>query len=108
MLFKTARRKCVKPPLLKIDNINMDRVYELNFLGLTFNEKITWKSHIENISNGCSMTLGILNGLKRLLPLDIKIMMYNSLTLLHLNYGIKNWGYKCDRIKNCYRMSSEY
>ena len=52
MLFKTATRKCVNPPLLKTDNINIDRVHEFYFLGLTFNEQLNWKCHIDNISNG--------------------------------------------------------
>ena len=58
MLFKTARRKFINPPLLKkINNINIDRVHELNFLGLTFNEKLNWKNHIDKISNKCSRPL---------------------------------------------------
>ena len=108
MLFKTARRKWVNPPLLKIDNINIDRVHGFNFLGLTFNEQLNWKSYIETLSNWCSKTLSILNRRKQLLPLSIKIMLNNSLILLHLNYVIKAWGYKCDRMKNAKESRPNY
>ena len=43
-------------------------------------------------------TIGILNKLKYVLPLTVKLILYNSLVLPHLNYGIMTWGYKCDRI----------
>ena len=47
----------------------------------------------------CSRIIGILNKLKRLLLLNIKSMLYNTLILSHLNYGLKARGYRCDRIK---------
>ena len=71
----------------------------LHFLGLTFSKQLHWKSHIEKISNRFSKTLSILNRLKRLLPLNIKILLYNSLILPHLNNGITACGYKCESIK---------
>ena len=40
ILFKTTRRKGATSPLLKIDNTNIDRVLELNFLGINFNEQL--------------------------------------------------------------------
>ena len=81
MIFKTARRNnnYGKPTKSKIIyNSNIDRVYELNFLGLNFNEQLNWQSQIDRISNRCSRTIGILNKLKRLLPLNVNIMLYNT------------------------------
>ncbi len=43
-------------------------------------------------------TMGILNKLKHFLPKQAKLVRYNSLILLHLNFGILAWGYQCDRI----------
>ena len=42
--------------------------------------------------------IGILNKLKHFLPLKTKILIYNSLIVSHLNFGILVWGYQCDRI----------
>ena len=50
------------------------------------------------MSNKCSKTIGVLNTLKYLLPLSVKLILYNSLILPNLNYGIMTWGYKCDII----------
>ena len=108
MIFKTARRNNMINPLnIKINNTYIDRVDEFNFLGISFNEQLNWQSHINKISNRCSRIIGILNKLKRLLPLNIKIMLYNTLILSHLNYGLTAWGYRCDRLKNFKRKPSE-
>ena len=99
MLLKKNQKKSCSFPFIKIDNTNIDKVFELNFLGISFSEQLNWKSHIDKISNRCSRMICILNRLKRLLPFNIKIILYNTLILPHLNYGVMAWGYKCDRIQ---------
>ena len=59
---------------------------------------MTQKSHINKIANKLSRSIGILNRLKRQLPIRIKLTLYNSLIQPHLNYGILIWGHNCDRI----------
>ena len=62
-------------------------------------EHVNWKSHVEIFSNICSKTIGVVNKLKYLLTLTVKLISYNYLILPHLKYyEITNWGYKCDRI----------
>ena len=99
MLFKTSKKK-VQTLLLQMDNKIIDQVIDFNFLGIHFNEQLNWKSHIDKLSVKCCRILGILNRLKRILPLNINIIviLYNSLMLPHLNYGITLWGFKCERI----------
>ena len=41
-----------------------------------------------------SKTIGILNTLKHVLPINIMRTIYNSLILCHLNYGVLLWGPK--------------
>jgi hypothetical protein len=83
---------------LKIDNVIIERVAEFNFLGLTLDEHLTWKCHINKISNKISQCMGILNRLKRFLPMQTKVLIYNSLVLSHLNLGILIWGFKCEKL----------
>ncbi len=42
--------------------------------------------------------MGILNRLKHFLPIQTKILIYNSLVLSHLNFGVLLWGYKCEKV----------
>ena len=58
---------------LKIDNVIIEKVDEISFLGLTVDTNLK----------------------KYVLPLGIKIMLYNS---LNINYCIMAWGYKGIRL----------
>ena len=59
-----------------------------DFLVITLDKHLTWKSHVYKISNKISKTLGILNRLKFCLPQNAKLAIYNSLTLTHINYSL--------------------
>ena len=83
---------------LNIDNTNIEKVDEFNFLGLILDSNLNWKKHTEKIANKCSKMIGILNRLKYVLPLEIKKLLYNSLILSHINYCIMAWGYKGNRL----------
>ncbi len=97
MIFHMPRKR-INQLQLNIENIAIDRVSDFNFLGLTINEHLNWKSHTDKLSNKISKTMGVLNKLKHFVPLNARVMIYNSLILSHLNYCILAWGYRCERI----------
>ncbi len=97
MIFHTPQKR-VKPLGLKIEKTIVERVYEFNFLGLIMNDNLNWKSHVNKIANKISKSMGILNKLKHFLPVNAKVLIYNSLILSHLNFCILTWGYQFDRI----------
>ncbi len=78
--------------------IQTDKVGDFNFLGLTINEHLNWKGHIDKLANKISKTMGVLNKLKHFVPLNSKVIINNSLILSHLNYCILAWGYRRERI----------
>ena len=81
-------------PCLIINNTLIERVTEFHFLGLTVNEYMNWNSHVHKIAR----TLGVMNRLKRYLPISAMKLVYDSLILSHLQFGITNWGFEWDRI----------
>ena len=85
-------------PRLMINNAIIKRVTEFNFLGLSVNEYMNWNSHTQKIANKISCTLGIMNRLKRYLPFSAMKLMYDSLILSHLQFGITNWGFEWEHI----------
>ena len=91
-----------------MDNKCIDNVIDFNFLGIHFNEQLNWKSHIDKLSVKRCRILGILNRLKRILTLNINIILYNSLMLPHLNYGITLWGFKSERILKLQKSCSNF
>ena len=86
-------------PDLEINGNHIEFVETFNFLGITIDENLSFSPHIEKVSNKISRAAGILNKLKRILPRHILRMLYNTLVLPHLQYGILCWGrYKTDRL----------
>ena len=86
-------------PDLKINDITIERVHDFNFLGLTIDEHMTWKSHTHKIANKISRSLGVINSLKNVLPRPILLTLYNSLVLPHLQYSILSWGYNPGKVR---------
>ena len=97
IVFYKPPRKTVIPELL-IDNEKICCVDEFNFLGLTITKQLSWKKHIDKISNKISKIIGVLNKLKFIIPDQILLTIYNSLILPHLNYCILAWGYDSKRL----------
>ena len=91
-------KKEIQHLALKIDGVNIEKVEEFNFLGLTMDTNLKWKKHTDKISNKCSKITGVLNRLKLLFPQEIKCLLYNSLIVPHINYCITAWGFHRNRI----------
>ena len=83
---------------LFINNTKIERVKEFNFLGVMFDENLTWKSHVSKIGSKIAAVVGTLNKLKRFLPQEILKVIYNALIQPHLNLGVLLWGTNLKRI----------
>ena len=97
MLFHTPQKR-VSVPKLKFDNHDIEIVKEFNFLGVVLDTHLTWDAHLNYIIKKISKVSGILSRLKHFLPQDILLMLYNTLALPHLNYGILAWGHKSEKL----------
>ena len=99
MIFHYHQKQITNLDLrLYINKTRIKQVKEFNFLGIVFDECISWKDHIQKIAGKISVSVGTLNRLKRFLPMDILKVIYNALILPHLNLGILLWGHNFDRI----------
>jgi len=88
-----------KIPNLIINDIEIERVTNFNFLGLTINENISWKPHINKIASKISKYTGVMNRLKRFLPLHILRVLYCSMIQSNLNYSLLMWGFDLSRLQ---------
>ena len=75
MLFHTPNTKFKFIPKLVINDTELERVENLNFVGLTINENLNWKPHMDKISNKISKSGGVINRLKHFLPTNILRMI---------------------------------
>ena len=96
MVFYTPQRR-VNYPVLKLNNVNIERVSQFNFLGVVINSTLKWDKHISHISLKISRATGVMFRLRRIYPREILLTLYNTLILPHLSYCILVWGSK---IKN--------
>ena len=77
MISHTSNRK-ITYPNLKINNINIERVTQFNFLGVMFNSHMDWSRHINYISMKISSSTGILYRLKDIYPQSVLLTLYNQ------------------------------
>ena len=97
MVFHQPQRN-VSIPNLILDNTSVQIVDTFNFLGINLNKNMRWDSHINNISNKISRAIGIINQMKKILPLNILLILYKTLISPHINYCLLCWGYQSDNI----------
>ena len=71
MVFHTQK---FKTPVPKINNIITTKVNDFNFLGLILDTPLNWEKN------------------------TLKIMLYNTLLVTHINYCLMPWGFQCQRI----------
>ena len=77
-------------------------VDSFKFLGLTIDNKLSWKEHNLHLSKTLSRNVGIITKLKMSFPKYILKTLYSTLILPYLNYGVLAWGnsynYQLDKL----------
>ena len=74
-----------------ISNYLIDRVKEATFLGVIFDEHLTWKSHIHNVARNVSNAIGITYKSSFCLNNSSLRMLYFSLIYPYLFYCVSVW-----------------
>ena len=93
IIFRTRKRRVpTNLPEIFIDDVTINKVDNVKFLGVTINEYLDWGTHISVISKSVARSVGILSKLKFILPSNILKLIYNSLILPHLSYCNHIWG----------------
>ena len=85
------KQKQVQCPNIKINNIEINRVRQFNFLGIIMSADLKWKKHIDHISLKISAVIEMMYRLKDIYSKNSLLTLYNSLVVPHLNYCILTW-----------------
>ena len=91
MIFK-GNKKDTSNVHIKIGGGSISLVCETNFLGVTIDDKLTWKCHIENISRKIYKSLAIIYKLKPFVNNKTLLDLYYSLIYTYLTYCNSVWG----------------
>lgn len=87
------RAKGVKAPdnlNLNFENTQLKQCSQIRFLGVLFQENLSWNSHVDQLRSDLCRAVGILNKL-RYLPASIKRQIYYSLIHSRLSYCSLVW-----------------
>ena len=74
-----------------INNTKIEQCLETNFLGVTLQNNLKWNKHNNKICNKLSQINYFINKIKHRVPCQILTLIYNSIILPHINYGIISW-----------------
>ena len=93
MLLGTSNKtnQCKDKFKLSVDDTEVKEVSTFKFLGITVDQNLTWKNHVDDLAKKCSRSIGILHKVKQFLPESTLLSLYYTLFLSHINYGITAW-----------------
>ena len=92
MLF-SRKRVDTSSVQVRIDGTEIGRKHEAKFLGVIIDEKLTWASHIRALRTKMSRYIGVMYKLKKMLPLSVRLQIYQSFVQSHLNFCSLVWGF---------------
>ena len=75
-----------------IDSTKIIKVSSTKFLGVIIDDKITWVPHMIYLRKKLRSISGALCRIRKAVPADLYLNIYNSLFESHLSYGISVWG----------------
>ena len=90
MLFSNSLS--ILPINVMFNGVEIERVSTFTFLGLHIDERLNWKYHIIKLCKLLSRNTGVIYKLKSVFPLNILRMLYATLILPYLHYGVLAWG----------------
>lgn len=94
-MWFTRKRKTIRTPKLTCNNKNIEMVTEHRMLGVTFDSKLTWATHINNTKQIALKRLNVmkmLSGYKVGLKYDQLLTLHETIVLSTLDYGSVLYG----------------
>ena len=83
---------------ISINNYTLERIgndcttKSIKFLGVHFDECLTWQCHINTVSKKISSALFMISQVKNIIPKKSLKTLYFSLIQSHMTYGLLVWG----------------
>ena len=77
---------------LVIDHENLDCEDSIKYLGVVIHKNLTWNEHIELLIAKLNQRIGLLNRIKHLLLLDVRVALYNAFIRPLFDFADTIWG----------------
>ena len=93
IIFRSRQKSLNHPNLMiRINNELIERKQSIKFLGVIFDENLSWKEHIKTIASKISRTIGVISKSKFYVSQTSLFKLYHSLVYPYLYYGNIIWG----------------
>ena len=93
LYFKPPRKKVQYPETrVLFDNRPLESVEDIKFLGILIDHKLSWKKHIDTVTNKVRCSIGQLYQMSRVIPQKLRTTVYNAIVNSQLSYAIPIWG----------------
>ncbi len=76
----------------KFGEFTLKPVENIKFLGVTIDSKLNWKKHITSVTNKVRSSISQLYNMRKLIPKNLKISVYNAIVNAQFSYAIPVWG----------------
>ena len=96
ILYKPKKQKhtvYTHNSIVSMNNIKLEKVYSIRFLGVIINSKLTWEEHKQFVKRKVSKTLGILYRCRNIMNENELINLYKTFIQSNLLYAIEVWGH---------------
>lgn len=78
--------------VIKIRGTDLIRVSRAKFLGMSLDDKLNFRDHIDSVCNKVSKSCGVIRRLSFFVPCHVLKLLYSSFVLPYLTYCIEVWG----------------
>jgi hypothetical protein len=109
MLITTQqRRNRLQDPKLsiKVDDQMLQQVESDQLLGVTVDQNLCWRDHIDKVCRKITSSLALFRRIKNYLPHWSRIMFYNAYILPHMDFCITLWG-SCSDIARLLKLQKQ-
>ena len=92
VLFHTPNKPFVRNYLIATENIVINHVDAVKYLGITIDEKLTWNAHVEYVCNSLIKFFGIFKQLRHKVTINIVRQLYHAFIYSKIKYGLEVYG----------------
>jgi len=77
---------------VNIDGSNIERVDKAKFLGISIDERLSFRYHVQDVCSHLARSVGMLRKLSSIVPCRVRLTIYNALIFSKVSYGVAAWG----------------
>lgn len=92
VLFTPVQNLVNRDLTLYFGQENIQVVQDVKTLGVIFNQHMNWNTQVDNVAKRLSKACGVLCKFRQIFPPRVKLLLYNSMFLCHINYCNLVWG----------------